>query len=679
MSAEESDSGKENEKSENSEKESKDSGKNSGKDSDHSDKESEDSESKKDDKSEKEEAEKEEEAEIIEFSTLSKEEKIKYFNFFIANNTVFEHEPQGTWICEIDIIDEDRNKKDDIFKQNQNLRQSTFRTTKKDYDAIYNKLINVINPSPGIKGTKMNINVLRYMIQEIYGLKFYKDTQALFNKRRSEPETFPHFVGNFLINKFSKKETLDKKSVDFMLSLDYFGRNHKDIKVFQQFLTEEYDSDDLIFYLFVRSNIEKTLKVSFVEKAKENLNQNILYDEEGDDDVIVPVDKYKKLAKAIFGSEKDLQRTFLQNLDQLLQSEAADKKKKTLKANSILNMALRNYHDSRSAGGVVREEEEDEPEPPRQEEKDEDDDEDEEEEEKPKKKLRTAKKSNLKSSSSGKKKQQPSTAVKAQPKIQQKSNTIRVPKTTVTVKPKTQTTKTTNQNRINNNNISSRTNTTGNTSSKTSKTSTATKQNPVRKTSAERRQPVERAPVRTGSSSVGKRTNSAGKRAGAGKVDDNEYQDFKKILAKNKVERVKTEKEKVEYLKNVISDYFRYKEIDKFFRKMIDANPIFKGVSSKINKNVKNTKEFSLRKLNAINALVASGDKNAFYNFMKIKEKDKVNRNYFEIMKKSFNSLVKGGPLKNMAEIEISNYCKIVLDFPEFSIQVSKDLLKYCE
>ena len=112
---------------------------------------------------------------------------------------------------------------------------------------------------------------------------------------------------------------------------------------------------------------------------------------------------------------------------------------------------------------------------------------------------------------------------------------------------------------------------------------------------------------------------------------------------------------------------------------MIDANPIFKGVSSKINKNVKNTKEFSLRKLNAINALVASGDKNAFYNFMKIKEKDKVNRNYFEIMKKSFNSLVKGGPLKNMAEIEISNYCKIVLDFPEFSIQVSKDLLKYCE
>ena len=352
-------------------------------------------------------------------------------------------------------------------------------------------------------------------------------------------------------------------------------------------------------------------------------------------------------------------------------------------------MALRNYHDSRSVGGAVREEEEEdnEPEPPRQEEKDEDEDEDvEEEEEKPKKRLRNAKKSNLKTNSAKKNRAvKTNSETKNTPKVAQKSNTIRVPKTTVTVKPKN--TKTinqgSNQNRINNNfSSNTRTNTTGNTSTKTSKTNTAVKQNPVRKVSAERRPPERNQVVRNKeSSSVGKRNNSANKRAGnvAGKLDESELQDFKKILAKNKVERVKTEKEKVEYLKNVISDYFRYKEIDKFFRKMIESNPIFKGVSSKIMKNVKNTKEFSLRKLNAINALVASGDKNAFYNFMKIKEKDKVNRNYFEIMKKSFNSLVKGGPLKNMAEIEISNYCRIVLDFPEFSIQVSKDLLKYCE
>ena len=250
---------------------------------------------------EEKEEEKEEEipTEIILFSTLSKEDKIKYFNFFIANDTGFEHEPEGTWIAEIDVFEEDEKEEENEetpSKQNdiKNLRKSAFRSTKKDYDQIYSKLINVINPSPGIKGKKMDINAIKYMIQEIYSLKFLKDTQNLFNKDESEPEPFPVFVGNFLINKFPKKASLHKKAVDFMLSLDFYGMKHKDIKVFQQFVTEEYDSDDLIFYLFVRSCIEKELKVFFVEKAKDNLGQGLLYEKE-DNDILVPVKKCEKL------------------------------------------------------------------------------------------------------------------------------------------------------------------------------------------------------------------------------------------------------------------------------------------------------------------------------------------------------------------------------------------------
>ena len=96
-----------------------------------------------------------------------------------------------------------------------------------------------------------------------------------------------------------------------MLSLDFYGLKHKDIKVFQQFVTEEYDTDDLIFYLFVRSCIEKELKVFFLEKAKENLGEGVLYGQE-DDDIMVPVKKCEKLAKAVFGSEeKNLLKTFI--------------------------------------------------------------------------------------------------------------------------------------------------------------------------------------------------------------------------------------------------------------------------------------------------------------------------------------------------------------------------------
>jgi hypothetical protein len=196
------------------------------------------------------------------------------------------------------------------------------------------------------------------MIQEIYSLKFLKDTQNIFNKDDSEPDPFPVFVGNFLISKFPKKATLHKKAVDFMLSLDFYGMKHKDIKIFQQFVTEEYDSDDLIFYLFVRSCIEKELKVFFVEKAKDNLGQGLLYEKE-DNDILVPVKKCEKLAKKIFGAdETELINNFMENIKTLLETDAADKKKKHLKANAILNISLENYHNSREKVDEVDEDKE---------------------------------------------------------------------------------------------------------------------------------------------------------------------------------------------------------------------------------------------------------------------------------------------------------------------------------
>ena len=315
------------------------------------------------------------EPEVIIFSNLSKEEKIKYFNYFIANDTPFKREEEGTWISEIEILEEakpeskaDENlilsstdNKNDVNNNDIKLRQSKFSSGKKDYDSIYSKLINVINPPPGIKGAKMDINALKYMIQEIYSLKFLKDTQALLNKgEEDEPDPFPTFVGNFLLNKFPRKEMLYKKSIDFMLSLDFYGMKNKNIKIFQQFVTEEYDSDDLIFFLFVRSCIEKELKQFFLKKAKENLGQDSLYGQDNDD-ILVPVKKCKKLAKAIFGDEEEeLMNNFLENIQTLVKNEPADSQKKYLKANSILNMALANYHESRDKEEGEEEEEEEE-------------------------------------------------------------------------------------------------------------------------------------------------------------------------------------------------------------------------------------------------------------------------------------------------------------------------------
>ena len=101
------------------------------------------------------------EPETIIFSTLSKEEKIKYFNYFIANDTTFNREEEGTWIADIEIFEEAKSesKTDNLMLSEsdnndlKSLRQSKFRSTKKDYDTIYSKLIKVVNPPPGVKWT----------------------------------------------------------------------------------------------------------------------------------------------------------------------------------------------------------------------------------------------------------------------------------------------------------------------------------------------------------------------------------------------------------------------------------------------------------------------------------------------------------------------------------------------
>lgn len=152
--------------------------------------------------------------------------------------------------------------------------------------------------------------------------------------------------------------------------------------------------------------------------------------------------------------------------------------------------------------------------------------------------------------------------------------------------------------------------------------------------------------------------------------------EFKKLLNKNRIDKISNESDKLNCLLYIISDYFKMKEIDGYFKNLVENNPIFKNYSAKIFANIKNTKEFTLKKLNGICKYIAAGDKTGFTNFMKIKDKGKSN---FDNMKSTFNSILKSGPLKNLNENDIKEFCKMILDIPELSVQTSKSLLKYCE
>ena len=310
--------------------------------------------------------------ETVTFSTLSNSDKIKYFNYFLSNNISFTKEPKAsTYIAEIHIMEPIP-----LPKPHQHLKPTTKPTnkrqqtaltqpaytstspakklpsksispskvqTKREYEITYAKVLKVTNPIiTGNKGSKVDINILRYLIEEIYSLKFLKDTQTLSKESNAETESFPVFVGKLLISKYPKKSQLDQQTVNILSSVEFYAKTYKDVKLFSMFLTEEYDGDDLIFYLFVRSCIEKELKMFFLEKAKEKVkkgNSNVM------DDIYVPVKACHNIALAIFGNdEPELLNGFIDKVAHLTSTESLNKKKTHIKAVSILAFAVEDYH-----------------------------------------------------------------------------------------------------------------------------------------------------------------------------------------------------------------------------------------------------------------------------------------------------------------------------------------------
>ena len=139
----------------------------------------------------------------------------------------------------------------------------------------FNQFISLLNPIIGVRPRKMNIYQLRYNMEEMYSIKFMMDTVNIKNKLNSDEEKMTQPFSNFIIDykteKHIKKPLIDQNILDILVSVDYYSDKNKEVQNFLKFLTGEYDSDDLIFFLFVRTCIEKEMKIMFMEKAREEM------------------------------------------------------------------------------------------------------------------------------------------------------------------------------------------------------------------------------------------------------------------------------------------------------------------------------------------------------------------------------------------------------------------------
>ena len=97
------------------------------------------------------------------------------------------------------------------------------------FNNTYKKFFVTLNPLIGVRGKKLNLYTLKYNIEEIYSIRFIKDTSSLRNQLTKNAKNnqdvdvkdpFPIFVVEFLTNKFVKKPMIDTHALDLLLSVE---------------------------------------------------------------------------------------------------------------------------------------------------------------------------------------------------------------------------------------------------------------------------------------------------------------------------------------------------------------------------------------------------------------------------------------------------------------------------
>ena len=190
---------------------------------------------------------------------------------------------------------------------------------------------------------------LKYQIEEIYSIKFIQDSnnlklQLLNQKKINLNNPFPIFLYDYFVNKYVKKPIIDQQALNLLLSVEYFKETNKDIEIFSKLLSEEYDNDDLVFFLFLRSCIEKETGIMFLEKAQDEINLQHMEDKDFIDTEIYLNNRLcTNIANTIFGSDEPvLVKSFMNKVEKKVVPE-----KNGINASVLLAMTLEDYHESR--------------------------------------------------------------------------------------------------------------------------------------------------------------------------------------------------------------------------------------------------------------------------------------------------------------------------------------------
>ena len=219
--------------------------------------------------------------------------------------------------------------------------------------SVYQTFFALVNPLVGIRAKKITLYDLKYQVEEFYSVASLKYAALLKSKSRACSNKslcpFPYFVHEYLSNKYPKKTLFDQTSMNLLLTLEYFKAENEEVRLFSQFLSEEYPIDDVLFFLLLRSNVEKESGILLIEKAKDETKIQHMEDkEEIFRDLYLSTRTIAKIVASLYDSHDEIfYNQVMYVLEPYLEKETPKSKTKCITSTNFLLCLTDNFHLSK--------------------------------------------------------------------------------------------------------------------------------------------------------------------------------------------------------------------------------------------------------------------------------------------------------------------------------------------
>lgn len=224
----------------------------------------------------------------------------------------------------------------------------------------YSRIANLVKGADAIVPKARALPWVMRLVEELYDLRYTRDIAELKEETNDDgaaglsSQPFPEFVYDFFKKRYGLQSIVQSSIWDLVYSVDKLRNETLEVGIFARFLDETYDVDDLLFFLYVRSVIQKELNINFRGNWSEGRPGNA----DGSrttghpaSPVYLSARDCAFVARIVFGSELDpLYRTFMKMIEGALNSSSVGSKRnenRRIELATFLHLALIEYHETR--------------------------------------------------------------------------------------------------------------------------------------------------------------------------------------------------------------------------------------------------------------------------------------------------------------------------------------------